>query len=660
MLVACASDDDPSLKGIPPVDQSQQPDGGSLFGRRDGGVGEVRVTILAPVSAAILKSASAPEVRARITVTNPGSSSLANDPVDPASVSVVLKRPTDRDPLVTAALHGPQPDGAYAGRMDLGKVPTGEYLLLVNAATFSGSKGMGSTTIRVDAGPRVTIVSPRDGSSYKGSASVQVVVDAAPFEPAAEIQATVGSFPIALKPTGAPNSYEGLIEFGKYDPPLDREQAVRVSAKNAQNTRSDAEVRFLIDNQGPTFIATEPKEGAVVGGVIRVRGKLLDQGGILSPSVIAVIGNKVDVFFKLELRPEAGEPGTYSALFDTAKLTGCKPAPDVSLCLVFPNLSFRASDLLGNETTTAYDFAVDNFPPLIDLDPPPDMRILKFDVGARCSWIFDPVGNYLRPGDMPDDGCAVPQVFDLRARIEDQGNRADGLKVAPTSGIDPATTALYVLDDTAQPLVVDVDRDGVCDAINPKLVPTTTPPTRSNEVLKVRLTGVPPKGSADFTPDAKLLTAAEKMAYPGCLPGKDAVPPKPLCVTQTVPLAIGYSTARGPNAAIWGLDAVTEKDPWCLGSQFDSYANEITEGWACVAAAAMDANGNASVSAPLRVWIQRRGLVQTGPSCPAPPSDAGPPPDCTGTYDRPANSVSSTACKGRRFPAREIRYVGTD
>ena len=86
---------------------------------------------------------------------------------------------------------------------------------------------------------------------------------------------------------------------------------------------------------------------------------------------------------------------------------------------------------------------------------------------------------------MPGDGCAVPQVFDLRARIEDAGNRAEGLKHPPTAGVDPGTTGLYVLDDTAQPLVVDADGDGVCDAINPRLVPTTTPPVQSNQVLAV-------------------------------------------------------------------------------------------------------------------------------------------------------------------------------
>ena len=73
---------------------------------------------------------------------------------------------------------------------------------------------------------------------------------------------------------------------------------------------------------------------------------------------------------------------------------------------------------------------------------------------------------------MPNDRTVAPQVFDLRARIEDDGNHA-----APASrwcrsrGVDPDETAVYVLDDVTQPLIVDTDGDGWCDSINPLLDP---------------------------------------------------------------------------------------------------------------------------------------------------------------------------------------------
>jgi hypothetical protein len=131
-----------------------------------------------------------------------------------------------------------------------------------------------------------------------------------------------------------------------------------------------------------------------------------------------------------------------------------------------------------------------------------------------------------------------------------------------------------------------------------------------------------------------------------------------LCGSQNITVVIGYPAARGPLPAIWTLEPFTDGEPLCVGSQFDSFANNIPEGWACIAAAASDKLNNGSVSQPLRVWIQRRGLQQSGFQCPAPPPNAGPPPNCTGTYNRQTGDTSSSPCKSRAFPAREIRNEG--
>ena len=148
--------------------------------------------------------------------------------------------------------------------------------------------------------------------------------------------------------------------------------------------------------------------------------------------------------------------------------------------------------------------------------------------GYECSFAFDPLSLNQFVGDMPNDGCMVPQVFDLRARIEDDGNRAVGLKVVPIAGIDPDNTNVYVWhvdpsNTNPPPLTVDTDGDGNCDAINPLLVPTSGPPTQSNQVLQIRLAGVPPAGSADFRPDSTLPANAP------CGEGTATAPPKELC-----------------------------------------------------------------------------------------------------------------------------------
>jgi len=633
--------------------------GRSDGGRPSAGAGEVKISIVAPKSMDVIKGGAASEVRAKVMSVRPGTNEPSGDPVDPASIVASLRRTTDNAEAAHGQLFGPMPNSEFAAPIDLSNVTSGDYQLIVTAATSAGGRGMAVGPVRVDAGPRIEINSPKENGSYKGSLTIQVLVDSAPFGPTMNVEASIGVLPITLNPTSAPNTYEALVEFLSLPSPLDGDQVLKVAATNVAGTRTEARVRFTIDNKGPGITGTEPKEGSVVGGIIRIRAKVADQSGVLGSSVTAVIGNRQDVNFKVELKPEA-DTGFYSELFDTARLTSCKPFSG-SLCIVFPNLSFRASDRAGNESAVAYDIGVDNHPPVVDLSPPGDMRIVRYDGSLKklvCSWRFNPIGEYEKLGDMPRDLCAAPQVFDVRARIEDFGNYADGLKFSPVSLVDPSTTALYVLTDTTQPLVVDVDGDGFCDAINPKLIPTTKGPLQSNEVLTVRLAPVNPKGAADFTPDPSLLTPMGALTTPPCNPGNAVSGPQRLCGSQPQTIVIGYPASIGPNPAIWSIEPITMNEPWCVGSQFDTYANQIpNEKWACLAAAATDRLGNAGVSSPLRVWVQYQGLPN-GPMCPGPAAKAGPPPNCTGSFNRQTGTVSAAPCRGRTYRTGELLNAG--
>ena len=248
---------------------------------------------------------------------------------------------------------------------------------------------------------------------------------------------------------------------------------------------------------------------------------------------------------------------------------------------------------------------------------------------------------------MPDDGCAVGQVFQVRARAEDDVNGARYVQVAPLATIDPDRIDVYILNDTTQPLTVDGDGDGVCDRINPKLVPTSHPPTTSREVMKIRLGAVPPQGAADFTPDPSLATETR------CDPGDEPRLPPILCRAEEPTLAISY----GPKLpAIWSLEPVEPSGLRCFGNQIDAFANHIggtsaggglpAPGWACIAVQATDKVGNTGVSAPLRVWIDYAG-VQACPGVGA--GAATDPPDCTGHYDEGTGSVTAARCTSRHF-----------
>jgi hypothetical protein len=649
LAVACGEDNQPLGPGIPGGGGDAGPgssDGPSSAPDRPLS-NEVRIEILAPAPMAVLASAAAPEVRARVQSVNRGSNDPSPDPIAPDSVRFVIATDDPRGPSASGTLSGPSFDAEYTGRADLSALPTGVYHLSVSAASRGGAMALASRTITVDAGPKIAILSPRHQGAYKGSVAVDLLVEAAPFELEGTPLAFVGTAPVTLEAGDGPGRFRAILEFARFDPPLIDDQLFRVVARNRAGTSAEATAVFFVDDDGPQFVETQPPAGTVVGGVVQVSAKLTDRAGVLGPSVIAFIGNRDGAGFELELRPDPASPGLFSALFDSRKLTACKPAPDSALCVVWPNLSFRAADLLGNERVVAYDIAIDNQPPTSDLNPP-QMRLTKFDPlagGWVCSHLFDPVGPSHRLGDMPDDACGVGQAFDLRARVEDQGNRATGLKLAPTAGIDPGTVVAYLLDDTSQALAVDVDGDGACDAINPQLTPTTTTPRRSQEVLAVRLAPLTPTGEADFTPDPSLMGI--------CLPGRD-LPPAPLCLQQEMTVVIGYPTATDEQAAIWAIEPV--QDGWCVGSQLDAHANQIADGWACLVVAAADKVGNASVSHPLRVYIDRRAdaLLPRSDQCPAPPAGAGPPPDCTGRYDRATGALLPGTCSGRRF-ASEIR-----
>jgi hypothetical protein len=549
----------------------------------------------------------------------------------------------------------------YTGRISLGDLPSGTYTLKVTAVSSGGAKGDDSFDFEIDAGPTVVVNTPEMGKSYKRGITIEVVAKDA-FGLVGPPTATVGDIPVTMTAVaGVMDTFRGTIDFdmpmlpnGTLEPALFGDQLLTVVATNINGRRTEVQVIFTIDNEGPTITKTNPAPGQIVGGIVEISATLQDNAGILDASVIAVISDDTDTtktpLFEIQLKPLGA--GVYGALFDSSLLTQCPDPPAPGLCLVFPTISFRASDLLDNETSLGYGFAVDNIAPVADLDPP-NLRDMKISGQLRCSHEFDPLGNDDFNGDMPNDGKMVPQVFDLRARIEDDGNHAAGLKLPPISLVNPTLTNVYVLDArriaaNQGVLIVDTDGDGACDSINPLLVPTTEPPIDNTQVLKVKLSPVKKQGSGDFTPDATL-------PLPYCANGTDAQPPDLLCTFLQPRIAISYAFGQ---PAIWSVDPIDTIH--CQGGQFDTYANNISEGWACIAVGTTDQVGNFSVSAPLRVYVSYNydsGARPTlGTSFGAdPPAGAGPPPDCTGSYDKISKVVTPGACTTRKF----TRNLGT-
>ena len=575
-----------------------------------------------------------------------------SDFVDTSSVKVTVT-PMGSTVAVTNGQLISTGSDVYSGTISLGKLPVGGYTLTVTARSSGDAVGKATKSFTVDNGPIVTVRSPVAGQPYNGSLTIEITADPGAYPPLANgaPTVTVGGMPVALASDVAPNSYRATIAFDpampppagvQVFPPLAGKQLLDVKATNANGVTTEVQVIFTIDVVGPTITSTIPTPGEIVGGVVKISATITDDSGVLDSSVIAIIGDKNTPIFNLPLTPQGS--GVYSTLFDTATLTSCQAPPSSTMCIVYPTVSFRASDSVGNQTAVGYEFSVDNIAPVADLDPP-QMRGMRLGpTNYECSLLFDPLSVNQDVGDMPNDGCMVPQIFDLRARIEDDGNHANGLKVVPIATVDPDNTSVYILDDTSQPLVVDSNGDGNCDHITPLLVPTIDPPTTSNQVLKIRLAGVPPAGFADFRPDKTLPTTLT----PGipCVQGSSLGPPPVLCIFEQPTIAIGYSEGL---PAIWSVEPI-ESAFRCLGNQFDALANNISEGWACIAVGTADLAGNKSVSAPMRVYIQYN---DGGEFCAAPPAGAGPPPTCTGTFDAGTNNAAVGACNTRKFTGGE-------
>jgi hypothetical protein len=484
--------------------------------------------------------------------------------------------------------------------LDLSKVATGSYDLVVTATTVGGDSASTDVALWVDTGPAVVVKSPTEGGFYKGSAPVEVDATQVKYAITLVTMALGQGDAVSLMPT-VPGVYKGNIDFNSFSPPLEGEQLATFRAYDENGVETVVARHFVSDDTGPSISATVPELGAMIGGVIKISATVEDKepsggpgSGVDKSSVVAVVGNG-DQTFEVALVQQPN--GDYANLFDTTKL------PSYA---IFPTISFRARDVLGNESTVGYELSLDNTPPIIDLDPP-NVRLVRDD--GTCSWAFDPVGP-----DAVDDGSLVSQLFDVRVRAEDRGNTpltgvADFVLIA---GVDQSKVQLLLLSNTKRPLVVDTSDppDGLCDDVNPDLVPTTKPET-DNDAQVVNMLPLAPNANADFSPEPGVAcsgadsqpkfdsfcatTGNESKAQ---YPSDSSVDLVPHCDSLTALLS--YSVDK--LASIYTIGPIVGNRLECAGHQFDA-SNNLKDGWACLAVTASDKQGNKQVSRPIRICV---------------------------------------------------------
>jgi len=567
-------------------------DPASLAPPRDGGAGDA---LIAP-------SSYGPKPTITVTVVSHSGNfqaddvssvtAVLNDPATGAAVSSVqpAKSDTEASPEsnVTRFIFSDVP-------LDLTKVPTGVYDLVVTATTVGGVSATTHVTLSVDSGPVVVVVSPAEGGFYRGSAPVEVKVTQPTYAITLVTMAIGQGDAVALMQT-SPGVYKGNIDFNSFVPPLEGDQLVTFRAYDENGTETKVARRFVSDDTGPSMSDMSPGLGAMIGGVITIKATVSDPAGVDPSSVVAVVGNGDRTFAVSLVLPTTGG-NTYSNLFDTTKL------PSYAL---FPTISFRARDVLGNESTVSFELSLDNTPPTIDLDPPM-MRMVNGD--GKCSWPFDPVGP-----DAVDDGSLVTQLFDVRVLAEDNGNvpLTGTPDFVPIGGVDQGRVQLLILSNTSRPLVVDTSDppDTFCDDINPDLVPTTKPNT-DKDAQVVNMVPLGPRKGADFTPEPN----APCPSTPG--PPSPASPgPGSFCGTTVNSSKALYDGGGNPHSdsmtevlgyagnlpSVYTIGPIVGDGLQCAGRQFDA-SNNLKDGWACLAVVASDTLGNKQVSRPIRICV---------------------------------------------------------
>jgi hypothetical protein len=564
-------------------------------------------------------------VTARIT--SPSGTAISAE-----SVKVIIPS-TGPDGSQSAPLTLTPMPNIYTGSIDISGIRSGDSEFSVVAEDVGGKKGSARVTYVHDHGPVITFIRPTKPTA-KGSITMEITVDDTlhPLADGSTVKAGIRSnndITLTVVAGAVPLRLSGIIDFSTYNPPLDGGQLIRVEAANSAGTIGRASKQFTVDNVGPVITFTKPQPGNVIGGVVEIEATLDDLSGVNEMTVVAVFGGNVSKW-AAPLNPVTPGGKDFVGFFDVRQL---------GRNFVFPTLSIRADDTLGNHSELAEEIVVDNTPPILSLNPPL-MRVAKVKNGSSiCSQEFDPVGS-----ESANDGDKVKQIVSLKARVEDNANSAPGLLVGIEAGLDPASVTLVAVPAANAPLAVDTDGDKICDDVNPLLVPTTNV-LSSNEAVALQMVVLTATGAPDFTTAGAV--PPEYAAFCDAIGDTTTVPPL-LCTHSGTRMTYVLQTlADGP--AIWSIPPVTSDSWGCIGLQFDSL-NRLPEGPTCIVVRARDKVGNTNVSAPMRVCIER-----TPGMCDSWQPSAFP--DCTGTYDKKTNTVSATKCTPEVFSANQVRFI---
>ena len=555
--------------------------------------------------------------------------------VDDASVKLALLDSEGKTIREVPGVLSEDPE-EFSGVFQISQLDAGVLGVRCSAADRAASPHRSEQSIStfLDRGPLIEAIEPKASSAHPlaGAVAFEFSVKADELvrgdEGAAvnDISLTVDGKKIdALTPAPKrPGVYVASVDFSDsllYPMPPSGTIAVTIRATNFREPKPVARellYNFTLDGAPPTVTISDPPNQRVLNDSLVLSFTVTDPiSGVDPASVHVTLNSKLDYSFNPaapEMWQNSGDKYTFT--IDKSKI------PDA---ISQVHVSVQASDLAGNGPAT--DSVLVNFdelPPFVSLDPP-NVRMLvnESDGTLHCTGAFDPVGPAAA-----NDLEVIPQFKTVRAFVWDLTNRSESQQIAYYAGVDPKKTYLYVSSDTDKPLIVDSDRDGICDSVAPEA-----------EELKgiVHLDPIAPQGTPNYAPqipdpnDSSLMIADDWKGAPdvsglGCK--VQSTDHKNLCAARISDMELAISAVnagQSESAAVIYAPAVEPPgSSVCTGSQID-FRNLAPDGWLCVAAAATDDVGNRGVSRPIRLCLD----AENTPGSPPCALMSTTPPTCT-------------------------------
>ncbi len=531
--------------------------------------------------------------------------------VNAASVKLSI---TDADGKVIEEKSGApaKTEDDYSADFSLTAIAAGVVGFKCQAEDLDKHVGTAKLSTLLDKGPTITFVQPETKSAHALSAPIDVefTVNASPLT-ADDQNATVDAVTLdiagqaialdsAMDNPGHYRLQVNLADPKLFKPAPNGNTPITISATNKRTPTSVKSVTtedLLVDGAGPTIQITQPLDKGVVGGKVKLTFNATDLGAGVDPKTIVVALNKESHTYdaKSDLWTVKGD--TYTFEFDSRQVSG-------SVAQMTLNVS--ASDKVGNISGAASELLyLDNFAPLIDLDP---LAIRTTAGGAdsdKCSASFDPVGDRAK-----NDLSAAAHGGTFRAIVADQTNvdAEDKGQVLHFAGTNPKSVRLYLQPASAAPLVVDTNKDGLCDDV--AMVDSTD---------SLELTTVPKTGQPLFAIDDAVDPSSASL---GCTTHA-ATPPQNLCLNQASDMWQVIQDEYNNTPVIYAASPTPGVE--CTGVSWEFGAKLSADGWVCFATRAVDNVGNVGVSRPIRICVDDPNRAGT-PACANSSTDA---PSCT-------------------------------